>query len=631
MFEHQSAPQIKLNFLSLTEQDFKIPVFRTSYDGRPLDHAKFMRAKLPESENSHVKWKDYLISFENFPESERLDLPSRLNHIVTLRYLYRQLQLKAEGSLKKDVDYFIKEYGFERRVYFKLKQHVQGIESIWLEPYFLKCQGKLGFLIDFRFLRDPNQQFDREVQMLSLSLDKTYKSNKNFYIDRYRKLESFFKSFAPKLFPLETKPNLSVHLDLQSVRTESLSAKRYVFSGEKTDSSQFMGLQKYGPLVPVEGTLHIPVICQRQDAYYSEQLIRSLSGEAFPTFKGFSSLFRIPVKFYRNPLDKISIDSVQDLIERMYSFKSKGNSLVPIVILDSDEDPRYFSLKYHFLKRHVPFQVVTRTLLANKWSLKWSVSNIALQIFSKAKGIPWKVSPSHQKSLIFGLGQAHHKNEDGTIQKFFAYSVCTDSSGIYRKIDVLGRSSSKDEYLKQLQNNVLKIVRDAKSESAHQVVFHIPFKIKTDEIERIHEALKVESEGDADTPELIVFRVNDENKYFGYADTNSLVPYESSYINLSTKEHLIWFEGMQLHRENILKRVAGPLYVELYWSSKELERREKVAHLQDLLNLSGTNWRGFNSKTLPISIYYCQLISKYLAQFPEEIENVQDFPEPWFL
>lgn len=630
MSDRQVSSQIKLNFLPLIEQDFDFPIYRARYDGKSIDHQKFMRAKLPDVDPKG-NWGDYLLSFEEFQDGERLDLTSKLNHVITLRYLYENLRRRAESVFIKDSDYFIKEYGFERRLYFRLKEHKQGTESIWLEPFFLKCQGKLGFLIDFRFLQASGQQFDREVQRLSLSLDESYKSNKNFYIDKYRKLEGFFRNYAPKLFPLSTSPNLNVSLDLQSVRSESLSAKRYIFSGEKTDSSQFMGLQKYGPLVPVNGTLHVPVICQRQDAYYSDQLIRSLNGEAFPTFKGFSSLFRIPVKFYRNPLDQISVESVHDLLERMSSFRGKGNALVPIVILDSDQDSRYFPLKYHFLKQSIPFQVVTRTLLANKWSLKWSVSNIALQIFSKAKGVPWKVVPNHQKAIIFGLGQAHHKNEDGSISKFFAYSVCTDSSGIYRKIDVLGRASSRDEYLKQLQDNVLNIIREAKAESVHQIVFHIPFKIKKFEIERIHEALIGAAEGDSGTPELTVLRVNDENKYFGYADTNSLVPYESSYINLSTNEHLIWFEGMQLHKENIIKRVAGPLYVELYWSSKELERRERVSHLQDLLNLSGTNWRGFNSKTLPISIYYCQLISKFLAQFPEEIENVHDFPEPWFL
>jgi len=39
-----------------------------------------------------------------------------------------------------------------------------------------------------------------------------------------------------------------------------------------------------------------------------------------------------------------------------------------------------------------------------------------------------------------------------------------------------------------------------------------------------------------------VLKVNTENDFFGYANTNSLVPYESSYLKISGKEYLIWFE-----------------------------------------------------------------------------------------
>ena len=30
----------------------------------------------------------------------------------------------------------------------------------------------------------------------------------------------------------------------------------------------------------------------------------------------------------------------------------------------------------------------------------------------------------------------------------------------------------------------------------------------------------------------------------------------------------------------------------------------ELNYLQDILNLSGSNWRGFNAKSMPISIYY---------------------------
>ena len=66
-------------------------------------------------------------------------------------------------------------------------------------------------------------------------------------------------------------------------------------------------------------------------------------------------------------------------------------------------------------------------------------------------------------------------------------------------------------------------------------------------------------------------------------------------------------------------------------NSKGFDERK---YLQDVLNLSGANWRGFNAKSIPISIYYSQIIAKYTEAF-EMIdgyeENSISNDKPWFL
>jgi hypothetical protein len=60
---------------------------------------------------------------------------------------------------------------------------------------------------------------------------------------------------------------------------------------------------------------------------------------------------------------------------------------------------------------------------------------------------------------------------------------------------------------------------------------------------------------------------------------------------------------------------------------------EKNVYLQDSLNLSGANWRGFNAKSLPVSVFYAKLIARYFSQFERlgleecELDNLT----PWFL
>lgn len=134
--------------------------------------------------------------------------------------------------------------------------------------------------------------------------------------------------------------------------------------------------------------------------------------------------------------------------------------------------------------------------------------------------------------------------------------------------------------------------------------------------------------------EFLVIKINTKNKFFGYySDSNSLVPYESTCLQLSSNEYLIWFEGIQRNKPNVYKRFSGPTHLQSYYSSKHLSPPEKMKYLQDIINLSGANWRVFNAKSLPVSIYYCQLIARRIKEFDslgyEDIQ-IKD-SNPWFL
>lgn len=101
---------------------------------------------------------------------------------------------------------------------------------------------------------------------------------------------------------------------------------------------------------------------------------------------------------------------------------------------------------------------------------------------------------------------------------------------------------------------------------------------------------------------MIVVRINTKHKFLGFSDHNTCVPYESSYVQLSKNEFLIWAEGLQYGKKVLHKRVSEPLYVNFIESREEWATKKDC--LQDILNLTGANWRGFNSKAQPISILY---------------------------
>ena len=95
---------------------------------------------------------------------------------------------------------------------------------------------------------------------------------------------------------------------------------------------------------------------------------------------------------------------------------------------------------------------------------------------------------------------------------------------------------------------------------------------------------------------------------------------------------MVWFEGLQYGQSALQKMVGGPLHVR-YAYPHGIGESEKRMFLQDAINLSGANWRGFNAKSLPVSVYYAQIIATYLKEFeahglrPPDVNNIA----PWFL
>lgn len=382
----------------------------------------------------------------------------------------------------------------------------------------------------------------------------------------------------------------------------------------------------------LEGKVALLFFYNGEYQLFASDLAKALRGEMFPSlFIGLEKLFKI---------QNITIDGVEVRKDELYKKvlntieENKNNTYIPIIIISKNEEDLYFKLKHNILEKHnQALQFVTIELLKNKEALKWSVSNIALQIFAKLGGVPWLIKPETQKTLIIGIGQSHELqkiNGRYKIVKYFAYSILTDSSGRYKELKTVGKFDNEDEYLVSLSEH-LKDTLSKYADEFDNFVIHCPFKIARFELEKIKDTIgKLKS-----NKTFVVIKINTDNKFFGFNhSSNNLVPYESTYVQLGSNEFLIWFEGLQYHTPIINKRIPGPTHIEFWYSNKSLSLDEKRANLQDILNLSGANWRGFNSKSSPISIHYTRLVSKFIQHFSKYVENdginIENI-KPWFL
>jgi argonaute-like protein implicated in RNA metabolism and viral defense len=439
---------------------------------------------------------------------------------------------------------------------------------------------------------------------------------------------------------------LDVREAFETLDGASLDRKVYLFRNEQKHASQFMGLKQFGPYVPVTSEVRYVFIFEGRFRDFANDLYLGLLGKKFGgIFPGIGDLFSLNFRksdVSHIPVGNYSRGSLDQTFERVREIRraDAGRPVVGIFITPQEEieldenTTAYYYLKHLFAGEGLPLQVVNYGHMSNYNTLKWSLANIALQIFCKTGGIPWKVRPSNQRCLIFGIGSAHRADEDGKIQKYFGYSVCLDSSGVFQKVHVLAYHENRAVYLDAFRAELSKMILRDVSGDYDQFALHIPFKIQKSEIRAIRESVRsVSSQTAAD---FRVLKINTDSKFFGFSGHNTRIPYESSFVRLSYDEYLCWFEGLQYGKKNVYKKVGNPVHIEFMREEGEDDSQDR-SYLQDVINLSGANWRGFNSKLVPISIYYASLIARYAKEF-EEIDDLEEVKKeissiksPWFL
>lgn len=630
--------KLSLNFVPFSKQNFTFRIFRrkvgTNY--RTNEDQEYYHGTLPISDSDGGERGNYALSFVKNDGFDECACDSHDNTYVTLWYLRGLLRKKLEASTGS-LEFRNVEDEFERWFHLILRHTNEGDEELVISPYYLRINRAFGLLVDYTFSKGRDVPFDRKVQILSLSLSKDGRSNRNFYIDKYNKVRIFFDKFYSVLFPLSFADD---ELDLKGpsldvLPTETLKTKKYLVKhGEKEDNSQFRAILTHGPFTSIDKELHLHFLFRKQDRAFAIDLAKALEGKLVSAFPGMEKFFRIPHLSFHGV--EVDFDRPEEIEQDFVN--AHGNDepaiVIPVLILPSREASRYYDLKYRFLQRGVATQDVTMDLLRNQESVKWSVANIALQVFAKAGGVPWIVKPEDKKgrTLIIGIGQAHEVYEENSrfiVKKYFAYSILTDSSGVYKELKVLSETDNEGAHLLNLDGG-LKAIVNKYSDGFDNFILHVPFKLRRLELEQINRTLSSLQNG----KRLVVLRINADSKFFAFNNNaNSLVPYESSFVKLSNRDFLVWFEGLQYHNPVVSKRVAGPVLVEFYYPKEGISKEDGSTLLQDALNLSGANWRGFNSKSLPISLTYAQQTAKFIKGFRSlslpylNIENIK----PWFL
>ena len=533
-----------------------------------------------------------------------------------------------------------------------IESYSEGARIISLKSAFLEATQQFGICLREDFRRKPDQPFNRAVLIRSGALDRGGRPNSQYHVEAWQRLTKFLSVAKPGgalnvLRHLNGNPDIGLAGNLVTVSSPVLPKRVYEFCDNNTGSSQYLGVRRHGPFAqPKDGDTLLTYVGLERDRPLGRLLFSMLHrGCTQPDFEGINQLFRTSFDLHPQakfvPLKSFQIDDIDTVVSELEKLPGIKNTIVIVILPRSEEEEGYSRLKARLLSAGIISQFCTRELISANTSLKWAVANIALGIFAKAGGTPWRVKTGTAKAVIIGIAQSVEGKWDATGKwhptRHMAYSVLTDSSGEFRRMDQLADVSGGEESVEGYAEQLADVLGDVLRQQAgltRLVVLHCPFTLKKSvmaKIQTVVENVSHEFQGECS---FCVVKLNeaDEHVWFGFTEsTNSLVPLESSLVRLGPKEFLVWFEGVDQERRLAKKRYSAPSHIRFLGAEPPLSVVQKV--LEDLVDLAGANWRGFNARSEPVSIYYCKLVAKLLRNFHVNgvpippVENLN----PWFL
>jgi hypothetical protein len=346
---------LKINFFPVKEQDFTIPIYRRLYkENENKKDFKFVVRKFSLSINDiNENRANYWVTFDKNDTFEKREVSSSDNKYLTLYYLFLLIEKKVKNC---QIKYQISEE-FMNVIDIIIDEGELGKESICVIPTYQN--EKYGILLDFHFLKKKDIPYSIDMQKKSLSLDQSGESNKNYYIDRYRKIDSFIKTQFKDIFmPLDEDGLIEFSNDMESIDAHRLETKKYVFGRGSQSNSQFQGVLNQGPYSKLNEEPMVGFVYINHEKALAYEMYHALRGERFTTFKGMERMFGVKIK--KDTVIGYGVDDYNEKeIEKMvYTIMkiSNGKKIVPIIIVpwdktsaDEMQNKMYYFIKYSFL------------------------------------------------------------------------------------------------------------------------------------------------------------------------------------------------------------------------------------------------------------------------------------------
>jgi hypothetical protein len=408
----------------------------------------------------------------------------------------------------------------------------------------------------------------------------------------------------------------------------------------------YQGLRQFGAYSlgdhPV-GPTRLLLVYPQTHRQHAELLTERFFGGA-GNYPGYARLFGLPAEF-QPTIETLELPTlstnlsqsaqiVRDQLAEWERSRQEDPVLAFVVHPHSDRwevDSPYYAAKSFFGRLAIATQMVTQELLRDDRRLGWSLANIALASFAKLGGRPWVVDArGDDADIVVGVGRADVRS-GGARRRIFGYAVAFISNGSYLDTASFPPAVDESEYQGRLTDAIHETLTQQLQidQPPARVVIHLAKRTGRTEVEAAQSAIARAGYGTLPTAFL---RVDDSSLYeFMDGGQATYAAPKGLAVRLGTRRALVQTEGA-----SSLGPARRPLLIELDQRSGT-DASELGRLTLQVFRLAHANWRGFNSRSKPVTLFYGEQLAELVGYLVEanEWDPATLKPElrrrPWFL
>jgi hypothetical protein len=332
-------------------------------------------------------------------------------------------------------------------------------------------------------------------------------------------------------------------------------------------------------------------------------------------FKGFQSLFRIPIDFIAARCAKNETEN--DFRRELRAFLEENRPDIIVFLTSKRNQNLYSAIKAESLGNGIPSQVLTAEKLRVQNQIQWTLENIALQIYAKIGGTPWTVmSSSPRDELVLGVSRALDPQRNFVVGFVTLFTYDGDYQFLYSLSPKPTERSKLDEYQSALANLIVEAFEEYTQHQGQptSLVIHIckrPGKYR--EIAAVEQALRTIGNH---IPYALIHLNDDSNYRLFDTSHQTYIPESGIKVNCSPRSALLLLDGRPPDAQGKIRRKRGvPRVIEVAMDPRSTMEADQFPRLvRQVFEFARVNWRSFNAQAIPATLSYSYLVARLVAE-----------------